>query len=116
MGTLTHNSECWRTHHACAVAKIERLQKEIATRKQFMRWVYDSEASPSEWEWLLQELEASQTENELLQDKIERLRAEIKRTIAASVEYHDGPYESVAEMSTALLRKRVDDAEAAGGE
>ena len=57
-------------------AKIERLQKEIATRKQFMRWVYDSEASPSEWEWLLQELEASRTENELLQDKIERLRAE----------------------------------------
>ena len=37
MGTLTHNSECWRTHHACAVAKIERLLAENADLKERFR-------------------------------------------------------------------------------
>ena len=25
----THSEECWRWHHACAVAKIERLRAEV---------------------------------------------------------------------------------------
>jgi len=27
---ITHHSECWREHHACCVAEVERLQMELA--------------------------------------------------------------------------------------
>jgi len=27
---ITHHSECWREHHACCVAEVERLQAELS--------------------------------------------------------------------------------------
>jgi hypothetical protein len=33
MRGTTHWDGCWREHHACAVARVERLEKELAEAK-----------------------------------------------------------------------------------
>jgi FtsZ-binding cell division protein ZapB len=46
----THSLECWRytSHHACAVATIERLQEEVEALKETIDRLHDEIASMRE--------------------------------------------------------------------
>jgi len=44
---ITHHSECWREHHACCVAEVERLRAEL---QQTAQQLHDEQVRRAEWE------------------------------------------------------------------
>ena len=56
MDGRTHHDECWRDHHDCAVAKVERLREKL----KHLAWYYagtQDEAAGTPARRVLKELE-----------------------------------------------------------